>query len=91
MRAIFLNLLLIEAKLFPQSPYLASNILRFGEELDKLTKMIPEPNNKIVMSAEKNGGKMSLVNVIDLNKVCISVEIIKRSKNNSGKESESNG
>ena len=34
----------------PQSPKSASNIPRFGEELDKLTKMLPEPNNKILMS-----------------------------------------
>ena len=47
----FINLLLIEAKLFPQSPEFASNILRFGEEPDKLTKMLPEPNNTILMSA----------------------------------------
>ena len=46
----FINLLMIEAKLFPQSPYFASNILRFGEEPDKLTKMLPEPNNTILMS-----------------------------------------
>ena len=46
----FINLVLIEAKLFPQSPQFASNILRFGE--DKLTKMLLEPNNTtILMSA----------------------------------------
>ena len=39
----FINLMLIEAKLFPQSPYFASNILRFVEEPDKVTKMLPEP------------------------------------------------
>ena len=45
-----INLLYIDAKLFPQSPLFASYILRFGEELDKLTKMLPEPNNIILMS-----------------------------------------
>ena len=34
---IFINLLLIVAKLFPQSPQFAFNILRFGEEPEKLT------------------------------------------------------
>ena len=47
----FINLLFIEAKLFPQSPNFASNILRFGEEPDKFMKMFPEPNNTILMSA----------------------------------------
>ena len=46
----FINLLMIEAKLFPQSPYFASNVLRFGEEQDKLTKLLPESNNTILMS-----------------------------------------
>ena len=46
----FINLLLIEAKLLPQSSYFASNIFRFGEEPDKFTKMLPEPNNTILMS-----------------------------------------
>ena len=46
----FINLLMIEAKLFPQGPYFASNILRFGEEPDKLTRMLPEPTNAILMS-----------------------------------------
>ena len=38
-----IKLLLIEAKLLPQSPYFASNIFRFGEEPDMLTKMLPNP------------------------------------------------
>ena len=46
----FINLLLIESKLLPQSSQFASNILKFGEEPDKLTKMLPEPNNTILMS-----------------------------------------
>ena len=40
---------MIETKLLPQSPQFAINILRFYEELDKLTKMLPEPNNTILM------------------------------------------
>ena len=46
----FINLMMIEVKLFSQSRYFASSILRFGEEPDKLTKMLPEPNNTIFMS-----------------------------------------
>ena len=46
----FINLLLIEAKLLPQSSYFASNIFRFGEEPDKFTKMLPELNDTILMS-----------------------------------------
>ena len=45
-----INFLLIMAELFPQSSYFASNILRFGEGPEKLTKMLPEPNNSILMS-----------------------------------------
>lgn len=48
-----INLLLIDAKLFPQSPQFASNILRFGEEPGKLMKMLPEPNNTILMSEQQ--------------------------------------
>ena len=39
----FIVSLLIEAKLFPQCPKFASNIFRFGEEPDMLTKMLPNP------------------------------------------------
>ena len=47
----FLNLRFIKAISFPQSPHFASNILRFCGEPDKLMKMLPEPNNTILMSA----------------------------------------
>ena len=43
--------MLIEAELLPQGPQFASNIPRFGEEPEKLTKMLPEPDNTILMSA----------------------------------------
>ena len=46
----FINLLLIEAKSFPQCPKFASNFLRFCEEPIKLMKMLPEHNNTILMS-----------------------------------------
>ena len=46
----FIVSLLNEAKLFPQSPKFASNILRFGEEPGKLMKMLSEPNNTILLS-----------------------------------------
>ena len=52
----FINLLLIEAILFPQNPECASNSFRFGEEPDKLTKMLPEPNNTILMSVPDGTG-----------------------------------
>ena len=52
----FINLLLIKAKLFPLSPKFASNILRFGEEPDDFTKMLPEPDNTILMSDLRMGG-----------------------------------
>ena len=42
--------MLIEAELLPQGPQFASNIPRFGEEPEKLTKMLPEPDNTILMS-----------------------------------------
>ena len=42
--------MLIEAELLPQGPQFASNIPRFGEESDKLTKMLPEANNTIIWS-----------------------------------------
>ena len=41
---------LVEAKLLPQSQQFASNFPRFSEELDKLMKMLPEPNDTILMS-----------------------------------------
>ena len=47
---LFITLLLIEDQSFPQNQYFASNILRSGEELDKLTKMFPESNKAILMS-----------------------------------------
>ena len=40
----------IEAELLPQGPKFASNIARFGEEPEKLTEMLPEPDNAILMS-----------------------------------------
>ena len=43
--------MLIEAELLPQGPQFASNIPRFGEEPEKLMKMLPEPDNTILMSA----------------------------------------
>ena len=42
--------MLIEAELMP--PGFASNIPKFGEEPEKLTKMLPEPNNTILMSGQ---------------------------------------
>ena len=50
----FINLLLIEVKLFPQSSKFGSNILMFGEESDKLKKMHPEPNRTILIPITKN-------------------------------------
>ena len=44
--------MLIEAELMPQGPQFASNIPRFGEEPEKLTKMLPEPDNTILMSVK---------------------------------------
>ena len=44
--------MLIEAELLPQGPQFASNIPRFGEEPENLTKMLPEPDNTILMSVE---------------------------------------
>ena len=43
--------MLIEAELMPQGPQSASDIPRFGEEPEKLMKMLPEPDNTILMSA----------------------------------------
>ena len=51
----FIIIMLIEAEFLPQGPQFASNIPRFGEEPDKLTKMLPEPNNTILMSEEDGG------------------------------------
>ena len=47
--------MLIEAELLPQGPQFASNILRFGEELEKLMKMLPEPDDTILMSVASYG------------------------------------
>ena len=41
--------MLIEAELLPQGPQFASNI-RFSEEPENITKMLPEPDNTILMS-----------------------------------------
>ena len=45
--------MLIKDELLPQCPQFSSNIPRFGEEPDKLTKTLPERNNTILMSVVK--------------------------------------
>ena len=53
-KANFCQFILIEEVLLTQSPQFASNIPRFGEELDKLTKMLPEANSTILMSGHSH-------------------------------------
>ena len=42
--------MLTEAELLPQGLQFASNTPRFGEEPEKLMKMLSEPDNTILMS-----------------------------------------
>ena len=48
----FNNSLLIEVGYFAKSPSYSSNILRFGEESEILTKMHPEPNDTNFLSVQ---------------------------------------
>ena len=50
--------MLIEAELLRQGPQFASNIPRFGEEPEKLTKMLPEPDNTILISDLKTASRI---------------------------------
>ena len=57
--------MLIEAELLPQGPQFASNIPRFGEEPEKLMKMLPEPDDTILMSDITLMSSQDTVTVID--------------------------